>query len=222
MDRWSIKILSTRILDRWICRGAIENLLTTKMPRWIEKLSRSYRPNRNFLDGLRICWEAIEKSSKKLQWIKNVISVIFTWFLLSFYLLKLLVFLYFFWFDLIFIYIYLFICALKEWEDFRLIYKGFTCEVGLGQLNQVNLHPARHEVKRRPTQLNLSPIRARNQRKFAPNPSPIRIRISAYTSVSIFGITFGSDIQLRWFKLGWKFNLKGYDFVVYQKPEFWS
>ena len=26
------------------------------------------------------------------------------------------------WFDLIFIYIYLFICALKEWEDFRLIY----------------------------------------------------------------------------------------------------
>ena len=80
-----------------------------------------------------------------------LISVIFTWFLLSSYLLKLLVFLYFFWFDLIFIYIYLFICALKEWEDFRLIYKGFTCKVGLGQLNQVNLHPARHEFKRRPT-----------------------------------------------------------------------
>ena len=30
------------------------------------------------------------------------------------------------WFDLIFIYIYLFICALKEWEDFRLIYKCFN------------------------------------------------------------------------------------------------
>ena len=74
-----------------------------------------------------------------------LISVIFAWFLLSSYLLKLLVFLYFFWFDLIFIYMYLFICALKEWEDFRLIYKGFTCKVGLGQLNQVNLHPARHE-----------------------------------------------------------------------------
>ena len=96
------------------------------------------------------------------------------------------------WFDF---YIYLFICALKEWEDFRLIYKGFTCKVGLGQLNQVNLHPARHEFKRRPNQLNLSPTGARNQRKFAPNPSPIRIRISACTSVSIFGINFGSDIQ---------------------------
>ena len=40
------------------------------------------------------------------------------------------------WFDF---YIYLFICALKKWEDFRLIYKGFTCKVGLGQLNQANL-----------------------------------------------------------------------------------
>ena len=38
---------------------------------------------------------------------------------------------------------------------------------------------------------------APNQRKFAPNPSPIRIRIPACTSVSIFGITFGSDIQSR-------------------------
>ena len=146
-----------------------------------------------------------------------MISVIFTWVLLSYYLLKLLVFLYFFWFDLIFIYIYLFICALKEWEDFRLIYKGFTCKVRLGQLNQANLHPARHEFKRIPTQSNLSPIGARNQRKFSPNPSPIRIRISACTSVNIFGITFSSDIQLRWFKLGWKVNFKGYNFVVYQK-----
>ena len=124
-------------------------------------------------------------------------------------------------FYFIFIFIYLFICALKEWEDFKLIYKGFTCKVGLGQLNQVNLHPVRHEFKRRTTQLNLSPTGARNQRKFAPNPSPIRIRISACTSVSIFGITFGSDIQSIWFKLGWKFNLKGYNFVVYQKSELW-
>ena len=122
----------------------------------------------------------------------------------------------------LFIYIYLFICALKEWEDFRLIYKGFTCKVGLGQLNQDNLHPARYEFKRRPTQLNLSTTRARNQRKFAPNPSPIRIRIPTCTSVSIFSITLGSDLQLRWFKLSWEVNLKGYNFVVYQKPEFWS
>ena len=125
------------------------------------------------------------------------------------------------WFDLIFIYIYLFICALNEWEDFRLIYKGFTFKVGLGQLNQVNLHLARHEFKRKPTQLNLSPIGARNQRKFAPNPSPIRIKIPACTSVSIFGITFGSDIQSSRFKLGWKVNLKRYNFVVYQKSELW-
>ena len=138
----------------------------------------------------------------------NLISVIFTWFLLSSYLLELLVFLYFFWFYFIFIFIYLFICALKKWEDFKLIYKGFTCKVGLGQLNQVNLHLARYEFKRRPTQLNLIPTRARNQRKFAPNPSPIRIRILACTSVSIFSITLGSDVQSRWFKLGWKNNLR--------------
>ena len=61
----------------------------------------------------------------------------------------------------------------------------------------VDLNPARHEFRRRPAQLNLSPIGARNQRKFTPNPGPIRIRIPACTSVSIFGITFGSDVQLR-------------------------
>ena len=93
--------------------------------------------------------------------------------------------------------------------------------MGLGQLNQANLHPARHEFKRRPTQLNLSLIGARNQRKFASNPSPIRIRIPTCTLVSIFGITFSSDVQSRWFKLGWKVNLKGYNFVVYQKSEVW-
>ena len=125
------------------------------------------------------------------------------------------------WFDLIFIYIYLFICALKEWEYFRLIYKGFTCKVGLGQLNQVNLHPAGHEFKRRTTQLNLSPTGARNQRKFAPNLSPFRIRISACTSISIFDITLSSNIQSRWFKLGWKVILKRYNFVVYQKCKLW-
>ena len=81
---------------------------------------------------------------------------------------------------------------------------------------------SREEFKRRPTQLNLSPIGVRNQRKFAPNPSPIRIRILACTSVSIFSITLGSNVQLKWFKLGWKVNLNGYNFVVYQKPKFWS
>ena len=84
-------------------------------------------------------------------------------------------------------------------------------------MNQVNLHPAKHEFKRRPTQLNSGPIRARNQKKFAPNPSPIRIRIPVCTSVSIFGISFGSDIQLRWFKLSWRVNLKGYNFFSLPK-----
>lgn len=37
----------------------------------------------------------------------------------------------------------------------------------------------------------------RNQRKFATNPSPIQIRISACTLISIFGITFGSGVQSR-------------------------
>ena len=60
---------------------------------------------------------------------------------------------------------------------------------GVGQLNQANLHPARHEFKRRPTQLNLSPIGVRNQKKFAPNPSPIHIRVPIYALASIFGIT---------------------------------
>ena len=72
-----------------------------------------------------------------------------------------------------------------------------------------------------PTQLNLTPIGARNQRKFAPNPSPIRIRIPACALVSIFDITFSSDVQLWWFKLRYKFNLKGYNFVVYEKSELW-
>ena len=56
---------------------------------------------------------------------------------------------------------------------------------------------ARHEFKRRPTQSNLSPIGARNQRKFAPNSSPIRIRIPDCISVSIFGIPLSSEVQLR-------------------------
>ena len=51
--------------------------------------------------------------------------------------------------------------------------------------------------QRRSTQLNSSRIGARNQGKFAPNPSPIRIRIPACTSVSTWSITFGVDVQSR-------------------------
>ena len=67
------RICRALILDRYICRGAVENLLTAKIPRWIKKLLRSYWPDRNFLDGSRICREAIEKNSRKLQWIENAI-----------------------------------------------------------------------------------------------------------------------------------------------------
>ena len=104
-------------------------------------------------------------------------------------------------------YLYLSIhLCFKGMRRFQTNLQGLYTQSGLRKLNQANLHPARHEFKRRPTQLN---------------PSPIRIRIPTCTSVSIFGITFGSDIQSRWFKLGWKFNLKGYNFVVYQKFELW-
>ena len=40
-----------------------------------------------------------------------------------------------------------------------------------------------------------------------------RNRIPTFTSVRIFDITFGLDVQLRLFKLGCKANLKGYNFV---------
>ena len=118
------------------------------------------------------------------------------------------------WFDF-YLYLSIHLCF-ERMRRFQ-IYKGFTCKMGLGQLNQANLNPTRHEFKRRPTQSNFSPIGARNQRKVAPNPSPIQIRIPACTFVSIFSITFSLDVQSRWFNLGWQFNLKGYNFVVYQK-----
>ena len=50
--------------------------------------------------------------------------------------------------------------------------------------------------KVRKGQLNLSLIRVRNQRKFAPNPSPIWIRIPACTLISIFTKSPNSNIKL--------------------------
>ena len=81
--------------------------------------------------------------------------------------------------------------------------------MGLGQLNQANLHPAKHEFKRRLTQSNLTSIGARNQRKFALNPSPIRIRIPACISVSIFGITFWLRPPIEVIQVGLESKLKG-------------
>ena len=56
--------------------------------------------------------------------------------------------------------------------------------------------------------------------KFAPNPSLIWIKILVWAPVSIWSITFSSNVQLRLFKLDGKANLKDYNFIVYQKFEF--
>ena len=46
--------------------------------RWQKYLdgSNSYRPSRSFLDGSRICWEAIETNSRKFRWIEKAIRSI--------------------------------------------------------------------------------------------------------------------------------------------------
>ena len=49
---------------------------TAKWPQWIEKLSSIYWAYRNFLDRSRSCWEAIQKNSQKLQWIKIAITAV--------------------------------------------------------------------------------------------------------------------------------------------------
>ena len=63
--------------------------------------------------------------------------------------------------------------------------------------NGLYFYKGHNESESRPTQLNLSLIEVMNQKKFAPNPSPIWIRILACAPLSILGITFCSDVQLR-------------------------
>ena len=76
MDRGSVKDLSStnsrQMNPSRCCRESVDG----KMPRWIELLSRIYRPNKNFLNGLRIYPEAIETNSRKLQWIENAIRFV--------------------------------------------------------------------------------------------------------------------------------------------------
>ena len=62
MDRGAIKISRTKSRLKWICRGAVEDLSTAKVPRWIEKLSRIYRPDRKFLDGSRSYRDKFQKA----------------------------------------------------------------------------------------------------------------------------------------------------------------
>ena len=68
-------------VSRWIKRcwellRSYREVSTAKCPRWIEGLSRIYWANKNFLDGLRICREAIKTNSQKLRWIKIAITTI--------------------------------------------------------------------------------------------------------------------------------------------------
>ena len=51
-------------------------LSTAKRPWWIEQLSRIYWADRKFLDGSRICWEAIETNSQKFRWIEVTLTSI--------------------------------------------------------------------------------------------------------------------------------------------------
>ena len=123
------------------------------------------------------------------------------------------------WFDF-YLYLSIHLCFEGMWR-FQINLQGLYMQSGARPIESSQLTSSQHEFKRRPTQLNSSLIGARNQKKFAPNPSPIWVRIPACTLVSIFSITFCSDIQSRWSKLGWKVNLKGYNFLVYQKSELW-
>ena len=70
-EKEDIGINNKRILIDWsICRGCVK-----KKPRNLDG-SRIYRPDRNFLDGSRICREAIETSSRKLWWIEIALTSI--------------------------------------------------------------------------------------------------------------------------------------------------
>ena len=55
------------ILDRWICQGTVENMSVAK---YLIGL-KSYRPNKNFLDGSTIYQEAIKTNFRKIQWIED-------------------------------------------------------------------------------------------------------------------------------------------------------
>ena len=77
-SRW-IKDLSKICWALFICRGAIENLSTVKMPQWIEELSRSYQPDRNLINGSRIYREAIgqaETFSMDQEFVEKLLRLI--------------------------------------------------------------------------------------------------------------------------------------------------
>ena len=59
-----------------MARRSYREVSTAKWLRWIEKLSSIYQAYRNFLDGSRICREAIKLDSQKPWWIEITITAI--------------------------------------------------------------------------------------------------------------------------------------------------
>ena len=73
MDRGSIEIMSNINSRQMNLLRCYQEFVDGKKPWWIEKLSRIHRPEKNFLDGSRICQEAIETNSRKFRWIEDAI-----------------------------------------------------------------------------------------------------------------------------------------------------
>ena len=56
---------STKSRQKWICRGAIKDLLTAKSPWWIENLLRSYWADRELKNLARWIEEAVKNLSRR-------------------------------------------------------------------------------------------------------------------------------------------------------------
>ena len=69
---------STKSRQMWICRGAVEDFSTTKIPRWIKKLSRIYRPNRKLLDGSKNLSSIYLDKVQKSRWIRITLIAVET------------------------------------------------------------------------------------------------------------------------------------------------
>ena len=70
MDRGAIEIYQALNLNR---SKSVKDLSTAKIPRWIEKLSRIYGPDRKFLDGSKKLLRIYRKETQKSWWIKILI-----------------------------------------------------------------------------------------------------------------------------------------------------
>ena len=123
------------------------------------------------------------------------------------------------WFNF-YLYLSIHLCF-EGMRRFQINLQGLYMQSGVRPIESSQLTSSQVWIQEKTNPIKFKSNWSKESKKFAPNLSPIRIRISACTLVSIFRITLGSGVQLRWFKLGWKVNLKGYHFVVYQKPKFW-